>query len=347
MQIPIDILDPDPGQPRTIFDDATIESLASSMAATGQVVAIMVRPVGDRYVIVHGERRYRAARLLGWRELRAEVGDVAAEDVPWLALVENVQRQDLTPVEEAKAYQRMVEAGFTQSEVGRRVGKTQSYVAQKLRLLKLPATIQDLLTARTITEGHARQLLRLDYAADASIERAADKAVAGQWSVKRLKLEVDFQQMTHDGYRLLPIDDRLKFQDLVDLEKVPFDDNGDAHLRVQRHLGMILDLTQELWDIGGNELARWLIKDAPLFDVYVFLAWHRSWKPLERHISLGSWLRANFAFNHFDEARSRFFSTVATMLDDPDEDTITATCVGYANEMDRDFGRLYQATYVT
>ena len=306
MNLPIDLIDADPNQPRTVFDDAEIESLASSMAATGQAVAILVRPVEDRFVIVHGERRYRAALRLGWRELRAEVSDVAAEDVPWLALVENVQRQDLTPIEEAKAYQRMVEAGFTQGEVGRRVGKTQSYVAQKLRLLKLPATVQDLLSSRTIAEGHARQLLRLD--AEASIQRIADEAVTKSWSVKRLKLEVDFQQMVDDGYWLRPIDDKWKFQDLVELEKAPFDDDGEARLRVQRCLGQILNFTKELWEYPtGAALVKYLLGDASLLFVYMNLTWYGFWKRLglNGHCDLDAWLYFRFLVEFSDDVYNR------------------------------------------
>ena len=160
-------IDRDPEQPRQHFDAGALQELADSLAATGQAVAITVRPVGDRYVIVQGERRYRAAQLLGWPTIRAEVQAIDAGAAQWLTLVENLQRADLTPIEEANAYQKLIAAGATQTEIAKRIGKTQSYIAQKLRLLKMPAHLCVYVNGK-LTEGHARQLLRLEgiYAGD-------------------------------------------------------------------------------------------------------------------------------------------------------------------------------------
>lgn len=161
-------IDRDPEQPRTHFDEAALQELADSMNATGQAVPITVKPAGARYTIVQGERRWRAAQLLGWATIRAEVQDLDAATAMWRTLVENIQRADLTPIEEAVAYQKLVDAGHTQTEIARRIGKTQSYVAQKLRLLKMPEHLRMYLSG-LLSEGHARQLLRLQgiYATDA------------------------------------------------------------------------------------------------------------------------------------------------------------------------------------
>jgi ParB/RepB/Spo0J family partition protein len=159
--IPVAHIDPDPNQPRKHFDQATIDELAQSMHANGLAVAILVRPVADRYVIVHGERRWRAAQHLTWATIPAIVRDISADEAQWLALIENVQRADLTPIEEARAFQLHLATGMTQEALGARIGKSQSYIAQKLRLLGLPDPLVYYLDRRVLTEGHARQILRL------------------------------------------------------------------------------------------------------------------------------------------------------------------------------------------
>ena len=156
------LIDAVPDQPRTHFDQGALDGLAQSMAANGLAVPILVRPVGERFIIVHGERRYRAASLLQWETILADVRDIPLDDVPWLALVENIQRADLSPIEEARAYRAHLDTGITQQELGKRIGKTQSYIASKLRFLKLEPEIQQALTTGDISEGHAKQLLRVD-----------------------------------------------------------------------------------------------------------------------------------------------------------------------------------------
>lgn len=157
----LNLIDPDPGQPRQNFDEAKTVELAQSMEANGLAVPIAVRPAGDRFIIIHGERRWRAARSLGWEVIRAEVCNVSLAEARWLSLVENVQRADLSPIEEARAYKARLDEGITQVKLGERVGKSQSYIAQKLRLLKLPDPLVFYLDRGAITEGHARQLMKL------------------------------------------------------------------------------------------------------------------------------------------------------------------------------------------
>lgn len=159
--IPTILIDPDPDQPRKHFNRAAVDELAQSMQASGLASPILVRPVGERFLIVHGERRWRAAQSLAWETIPAIVQDIPADEAQWLALIENIQRADLTPLEEADAYQARLATGMTQEELGRRVGKSQSAIAQKLRLLTLPEPIALYLRRGVLTEGHARQLLKL------------------------------------------------------------------------------------------------------------------------------------------------------------------------------------------
>ena len=151
---------PNPRQPRRHFDG--IEELAESLKAKGQLTPVLVRPMGEDFELVHGERRWRAAKLAGLPTLRAEVRELSDAEAFGLSLIENIQRAELTPIEEAEAYKVLLTEGMTQGEVGALIGKTQSYVAQKLRLLRAPDPVRVLLAAGALTEGHARQLLRLE-----------------------------------------------------------------------------------------------------------------------------------------------------------------------------------------
>lgn len=160
--IPLTAIRPDPDQPRKHFDAAALTELAESMQQSGLATPILVRPAGDGYVIVAGERRWRAALQLGWETIRADVQDLDDDQAGWLTLVENLQRADLTPLEEAEAFARVLAGGITQTELAARIGKTQSHVAQKLRLLRLPDSIKAALTRGDLSEGHARQILRLN-----------------------------------------------------------------------------------------------------------------------------------------------------------------------------------------
>ena len=188
----IDLIDADPDQPRRHFDADQLAELAESIAANGLIVPILLRPVGERFVIVHGERRFRACRSLGWAFLPAEGRDLDVETARWMALVENIQRADLTPIEEAQAYAAALATGLTQQQLGKRIGKTQSYIAQKLRLLKMAPEVQEAVAAGTISEGIARQLLRLD-ATKENWRQVVDRCVSEDWSVRRAKNYVDFQ----------------------------------------------------------------------------------------------------------------------------------------------------------
>lgn len=159
--IPLNAIDPDPEQPRRNFNPAKLAELAASIDANGLAAPILLRPDGNRFTIVHGERRYRAVQSLGWAEIPAVVHDIAADEVRWIQLAENLNRADLSPIEEARTYTALVDAGSTQAEVAERLGKTRTYVTQKLRLLSMPAPLVLLVDRGALSEGHARQLLRI------------------------------------------------------------------------------------------------------------------------------------------------------------------------------------------
>jgi len=162
-EIPISLTDPNPYQPRTRFDSEQLEDLKQSIRTSGVLQPIVVRPVGERYQVVMGERRLRAAREIGLERIPAIVRQVGDEELLELALIENIQRADLNPIEKARAYRRLMqEFGLTQEQVGERVGQSRSTVANFTRLLELPKEVQDNVSRGTLSMGHARALLVLD-----------------------------------------------------------------------------------------------------------------------------------------------------------------------------------------
>jgi ParB family chromosome partitioning protein len=173
-----------PRQPRSDFDESALQELAASIRAQGILQPLLVRPQSDGdYELIAGERRLRAARLAGVREVPIVVREVSDRESLELALVENIQRDDLSPLEEASAYQRLLDDfGHTQEEIATRVGKSRPAVANALRLLRLPESIKRDLARGRLTAGHARVLLSLD-SADAQL-RAARQILARQLSVR-------------------------------------------------------------------------------------------------------------------------------------------------------------------
>ena len=162
-EIPIDLIDPSPLQPRSIFDDAKLDELARSINANGVVQPLLLRRRGDRFELIAGERRWRAAQLAGLSKVPAVVRNVSDDKVLELALIENIQREDLNPIEEARAYKKLIETiGLTQETVAERVGRDRSYVTNYLRLLRLPEDLQELLQAGRLSTGHARAILGTD-----------------------------------------------------------------------------------------------------------------------------------------------------------------------------------------
>lgn len=163
--IPVDLIDPSALQPRTVFDEAKLAELARSIMANGVVQPLLVRRKGARFELIAGERRWRAAQLAGLTRIPAVLRNVSDDKVLELALIENIQREDLNPIEEARAYKKLIDTlGLTQETVAERVGRDRSYVTNYLRLLKLPDDLQELLQVGRLSTGHARALLGADHA---------------------------------------------------------------------------------------------------------------------------------------------------------------------------------------
>ncbi|OCA92043.1 nucleoid occlusion protein [Pseudobacillus wudalianchiensis] len=162
-QIPVSLIMPNRFQPRTIFDDGKIEELARTIHIHGIIQPIVVRETEDgKYELIAGERRWRAVQTLKWETVPAIINNLTDTETASVALIENLQREELSPIEEAIAYGKLLELhGLTQEALAQRLGKGQSTVANKLRLLKLPQEIQDALAQKKITERHARALIPL------------------------------------------------------------------------------------------------------------------------------------------------------------------------------------------
>lgn len=161
--VPIEFLKPSPFQPRRLFPDDEIDGLADSIRAKGVMQPLLVRQSADNqtmFEIIAGERRWRAAQRAGLHELPVLVRDLSDRDTLEVALLENVQREDLSPLEEAEAYQRLIEEfGHTQQELADTIGKSRSHIANLLRLLTLPSTLRSLLETGALSAGHARALI--------------------------------------------------------------------------------------------------------------------------------------------------------------------------------------------
>ncbi len=183
IEIPVDAIAPNPQQPRKLFDDNSLRELSASLGQTGVLQPVVVRRVGQSYQLIVGERRWRAAKLAGLTRIPAIVREATDAESLELALVENLLREDLNPMEEAEAYQRLLaEFGWKQEELAQRVGRDRSSIANCLRLLKLPALIQADLRGGRLTMGHARALLALASPGDQL--KLREEILAHSWSVR-------------------------------------------------------------------------------------------------------------------------------------------------------------------
>ena len=183
-EVAVDLIAPNPRQPRQAFDEASLAALAESLRERGVLQPVLVRPVaGGTYELIAGERRWRAARLAGFDRIPAVVRPHGDAESLELALIENMAREDLNPIEEARACSLLVEElGLTREEVGRRVGRSRVAVSNLLRLLDLPDEVLDLLAAGDLSEGHGRALLMAsDHAARRRLARAAARE---GWTVR-------------------------------------------------------------------------------------------------------------------------------------------------------------------
>ena len=183
MQLGIEEISPDKSQPRRHFDDVHLAELAESIRSKGVLLPLLVRRTAEGYFLIAGERRWRAAQRAGLREVPVMVREVSEKEAFELALIENIQREDLNPVEEAEAYRRLVEEhGLTQEELAARVGKERSTVANALRLLRLPEAIKQAIVTEKLSMGHARALLAI--ADEGDLKKAAEKVIAESLSVR-------------------------------------------------------------------------------------------------------------------------------------------------------------------
>lgn len=207
-------IEPNPRQPRRDFDAEALAELAESIRENGVITPITLRKTGDTYQIIAGERRWRAARMAGLHEVPAMVLDVDEDTAYALALIENLQREDLNPMEEAEGYRRLTqELGLTQDQAAQRVGISRPAVANALRLLALPEPVARMLRDRQLSAGHARALLPLED--PARMEQAARLVMDEQLSVRQTEALV--KRMLHQ-----PKDPQPRSRDIyvADLERV-------------------------------------------------------------------------------------------------------------------------------
>jgi len=190
-QIPIGDIDTSPFQPRTVFDDERIDELCQTIKTHGVIQPIVVRVRNNRYEIIAGERRWRAVTKLGFDTIPAIVREFNDSQTASIALIENLQREGLTAIEEAVAYQKLIELHqLTQESLAQRLGKSQSTIANKLRLLALPETIKFALMERKITERHARALLSLD--TEELQIKVLEEILAKDLNVKQTEVRIAF-----------------------------------------------------------------------------------------------------------------------------------------------------------
>lgn len=224
-QIKLSMIDPKSDQPRKYFDKEALEELASSIAENGLLQPILVREYGDsRYQIIAGERRFRASKLAGLSEIPAIVLDKDDRKVAEIALIENIQREDLNPVEEAMAFRALIkEYDLTQEELSEKVGKSRSAIANTMRLLDLPDEILTMVAAGDLSAGHARTLLGVKDRDNMLI--LADKTIEFDYSVRQLEEEV---KRINKPKKPEPIED----------EELPVVDYfREMELRMMSHLG--------------------------------------------------------------------------------------------------------------
>lgn len=231
-ELPIEAIEPNREQPRKRFADDRLRELAASIEAQGIIQPIVVTPLADRgpdqprYQILAGERRWRAAQLAGLQRVPVVIRDTPEAERLELALVENLQRADLDPIEEARAYEALLELhGYTQADLATRVGKERSTVSNALRLLKLPSKVQEMLIEGQLQMGHARALLGLERQAE--MRELADLVVRKSLSVRQTEAEVR-RRVQPAKPEPEPDDERKRHEIIV----------RDLETRIRRHLGV-------------------------------------------------------------------------------------------------------------
>lgn len=253
-EIPISIIDPNPEQPRSEFDPQALNDLAESLRVHGLLQPILVRPAGERYYVIAGERRLRAAKIAGLTTINCIVQLCSDQEMAERALIENIQRADLSPVEEGLAYERLIkEYGLSQEQVAQRVGKARSTVTNLLRVIQLPNGVLELLRNNSLSLGHAKVLLGVK---DTSLQViTAQKAAKEQLSVReteslinKLTERAKTEKPIRERYPILNnIQDQLRtnFQTKVIVKG----DNKRGRIEVQYFSEDELNRLLELWNI--------------------------------------------------------------------------------------------------
>ena len=250
MQIDIDLIEPSPYQPRTRFREEALEELARSIQASGIIQPIVVRQVGKRFQLIAGERRWRAAQRAGLKSVTAIVRHVPNELALEMTLVENIQREDLNAIEQARAFERLMEEFHaTQEVVAERTGKDRATVANAIRLLKLEPTIQDWIEEGKLTAGHGRALLAV---ADTQLRmRYAKRAARGGLTVRQIERLSSRRARNARGVTETPVDPNIR----------------EALEELQRHLGTKVLLRQKT-RVRPGQLVLEYYDEAQLMGIY-------------------------------------------------------------------------------
>lgn len=250
----IAMIDPNPDQPRREFEEQALNDLAESIRVHGLLQPILVRPIGERYIIIAGERRLRAAKMAGFTKIKCIVQVCSDQEMTERALIENIQRADLSPIEEGLAYEKLIkDYGLNQEQVAQRVGKARATVANLLRVIQLPGAVLDLLRDNKISLGHAKVLLGVK---DTSLQvLTAEKAAKEQLSVRetenlinRLNEKTVKTKLLRETDQLLKgVQDRLRsnFQTKVNIKG----SNRRGSIEIQYFSQEELNRLLELWNI--------------------------------------------------------------------------------------------------
>ena len=269
-EIRLSLIEPDRNQPRSDFDETKLNELADNIRQHGVLQPILVRPIGeDRYMIVAGERRWRAARIAGLSQIPALVRELSDLEVAQIALIENIQREDLNPIEEAKAFKRLSdEFGMTQEDIARIVGKSRSTVTNSIRLLKLIPQVQEAVVEKQISIGHAKILCGVDDKEQQQVLML--QALNGNMSVRQFEEHVD--KVVSGRYKRESEEREARREERKKSKKVVFGDSQEkmllqARTAIYNELGIAPDfrrskngvITMEM-EFGNDEMFKDFLK---------------------------------------------------------------------------------------
>lgn len=251
-EVPLEKIRANPAQPRKIFDEAKLAELAESIREHGLIQPLVVRPAAEGFELVAGERRWRAARMAGLSQVPVVIKELTPVEVMEVSLVENLQREDLNPMEEAMAFRTLIEDfGLTQEQLARRVGRSRSYIANTLRLLSLPAEVQESVSRGTLSAGHAKAILSLTDTAEQV--KLAREVIRRNLSVRAVEELVAGGQKTRKGGR--------KKREGASPSATP--EEKDLADRLKRRLGTQVKITRqggkgkiEIYFYGEEDLSR-------------------------------------------------------------------------------------------